>query len=68
MKKLFTSTILAAAAVPFLVAAPAKTAKVQNTAAPAVNSNKMTAKKKVHKTHSKKGVRKTATATPASAK
>lgn len=52
MKKLMTSTLLAVAAVPFLMAAPAVAKKAQNTtpaAAPAA-----TAKTKTHKSHVKK--------------
>ncbi len=56
MKKLFTSTLLTVAAVPFLMAAPATAKKAQNTAqnttAPASQSK--TATKKAQKKHVKK--------------
>jgi hypothetical protein len=55
MNKLFTSTLLTVAAVPFLMAAPAAK-KAQNTT-PAV----ATAKTKTHKSHAKKAA-KTSTA------
>ena len=54
MKKLFTSTLLTVAAVPFLMAAPSTAKKAQNTTAPA---------KKVQKKHVKKS--KTKAAKPA---
>jgi hypothetical protein len=48
MKKLFTSTLLTVAAVPFLMAAPATAKKAQNT------TTSKTASKKVQKKHAKK--------------
>ena len=52
MNKLFTSTLLTVAAVPFLMAAPAAAKKVQNTTAPAAQTK--TTVKKAHKKHVKK--------------
>jgi len=52
MKKLFTSTLLTVAAVPFLMAAPNAAKKVQNTAAPATQTK--TASKKANAKHAKK--------------
>ncbi len=52
MKKLFTSTLLTVAAVPFLMAAPATANKAQNTTAPA--SQNKTASKKAQKKNVKK--------------
>ncbi len=63
MKKLFTSTLLTVAAVPFLMAAPSTAKKAQNTTAPASK----TAAKKAHKTHAKKSSSK-AKAAPTAAK
>jgi len=61
MKKLFTSTLLTVAAVPFLMAAPHAAKKVQNQAAPAAQNTATTAKTKVKK-HTKKA-KKSATGT-----
>jgi hypothetical protein len=63
MKKLFTSTLLTVAAVPFLMAAPSTAKKVQNTAAPA--SQNKTASKKVQKKHTKKSQNSKPAQTPA---
>lgn len=52
MKRLFTSTLLTVAAVPFLMAAPNAAKKVQNTAAPATQNK--AAVKKAHKKNVKK--------------
>ncbi len=52
MKRIFTSTLLTIAAVPFLMAAPATAKKAQNTTAPA--SQNKTASKKAQKKHVKK--------------
>ncbi|MGA8026207.1 MAG: hypothetical protein WB992_03620 [Bryobacteraceae bacterium] len=52
MKKLFTSTLLTVAAVPFLMAAPTAAKKVQNPAA------QSTAAPKAHKKHVKKNASK----------
>ncbi len=52
MKKLFTSTLLTVAAVPFLMAAPSAAKKVQNKAAD--TNQTQTTTKKVHKKHVKK--------------
>jgi hypothetical protein len=50
VKRLFTSTLLTVAAVPFLMAAPNAAKKAQNTA----TSSATTTTKKVHKKHAKK--------------
>jgi hypothetical protein len=63
MKKLFTSTLLTVAAVPFLMAAPSTAKKVQNTAAPA--SQNKTANKKAQKKHVKKSQNSKPAQTPA---
>jgi hypothetical protein len=63
MKKLFTSTLLTVAAVPFLMAAPATAKKTQNTATSA--SQNKTASKKVQKKHVKKSQNSKPTQTPA---
>jgi hypothetical protein len=61
MNKLFTSTLLTVAAVPFLMAAPAAAKKAQNTTPTAA-----TAKTKTHKSHAKKAAKtSTAKAAPA---
>ncbi len=52
MKKVFTSTLLTLAAVPFLMAAPAAAKKTQDTSAPATQSK--SAAKKSQKKHAKK--------------
>ncbi len=52
MKRLFTSTLLTVAAVPFLMAAPNAAKKAQNTAAPATQNK--AAVKKTHKKNVKK--------------
>lgn len=56
MKRLFTSTLLTVAAVPFLMAAPNAAKKAQNTAAPATQN-----KAAVKKTHKKTNVKKSQT-------
>lgn len=50
MKKLFTSTLLTLAAVPFLMAAP-KAKKAQNQPNASTQAQSTTAKPKVHKKH-----------------
>ena len=62
MKRLFTSTLLTVAAVPFLMAAPSAAKKVQNQ--PVAGQNKVAPVKKAHKKHVKKSQVK---ATPAAA-
>ncbi len=62
MKRLFTSTLLTVAAVPFLMAAPSTAKKAQNQ--PAVAQNKVAPVKKAHKKQVKKSQVKT---TPAAA-
>jgi hypothetical protein len=62
MKKLFTSTLLTVAAVPFLMAAPNAAKKVQNSASTQTQTTKKT--KKHHKKASKTA---TDTAAPSSA-
>lgn len=52
MNKLFTSTLLTVAAVPFLMAAPHAAKKAQNTTAPTVQTQ--TTVKKAHKKQVKK--------------
>jgi hypothetical protein len=65
MKKVFTSTLLTVAAVPFLMAAPAAK-KVQNQPA-AADSTKTVTTKKVTKKHVKKAKPNTETAAPSAA-
>jgi hypothetical protein len=64
MKRLFTSTLLTLAAVPFLMAAPATAKKAQNTSA-AATQNKTAAnksqKKHVKKSNNSKPANQTAT-------
>lgn len=50
MKKLFTSTLLTVAAVPFLMAAPNAAKKVQNTSAPTTSTTSKVKTKKAKKT------------------
>ncbi len=67
MKKLFTSTILTLAAVPFLMAAPAAAKKTQNQPA-ASSQTKVAVTKKAHKKHvAKKSPVKATAETPAAA-
>ena len=61
MRKLLTSSLLTVAAVPFLMAAPSATKKVQNT------STASTAKPKTHKKHTKKTATDTASSNTNSA-
>ncbi len=65
MKKVFTSTLLTVAAVPFLMAAPAAK-KVQNQPE-AANSAKAVTTKKTTKKHVKKSKANTETAAPSAA-
>lgn len=63
MKRLFTSTLLTVAAVPFLMAAPATAKKAQNTTAPASQNktaSKKAQKKRVKKSQNSKPVQSTA--------
>ena len=64
MKKLFTSTLLTVAAVPFLMAAPHAAKKVQNTSAPATSTTAPSATSKAKAKKIKKA--KTTTGTAAS--
>ncbi len=66
MKKVFTSTLLTVAAVPFLMAAPAAK-KVQNQPPAATNSAKTVNTKKATKKHVKKSKANTETAAPSAA-
>jgi len=66
MKKLFTSTLLTVAAVPFLMAAPAAAKKAQNTSEPATQTKsavKKSQKKHVKKSNNSKPATQTATST-----
>ncbi len=58
MKKLFTSTLLTVAAVPFLMAAP-RVAKTQNQSTASNQAQSTSAKPKVHKKHVRKSQKST---------
>jgi hypothetical protein len=65
MKKLFTSSLLTFAAVPFLMAAPTAAKKAQDTSAPATQNKtvaKKTQKKHVKKSNNSKPATQAATA------